>query len=307
MSQHHKVTLSMQAPNLWEILVSSSPPGARAHLLDRSRLEPVLLKHVKAAREKWSTLKLPDAVFVRHLGERLPEGPMAAAALINVGAVDLFLACACARGIAGALVQLDREYLSQLKDVLARTLGAQGALIDDVQQVLREKLLIAREGKAARILSYTGQGSLDGWLKSAAIRTAINLRPTLQTEAFETAMGERAAPEEDPELKLLKARCRKEFKEAFESALAQSPAEDLDWLRKNLVDGMSIDRLAELYGISRATAARRVAAARKALMERTRERLVKRLRLSSREVKSIVGLLRSQLDLSLHSRLGVGG
>jgi RNA polymerase sigma-70 factor (ECF subfamily) len=285
--------------SLSAILASAAPA-----LKDVDGLEPALRELLDGARAAWPTLKVSDADFLAYLAARLPSGEEPLAAIRSINAGDLYLACACARGVPGALVQLDRRYLSGVRDALARSLGVSLAFVDDVQQALREKLFIAQGGKPARILSYGGRGSLGSWLRSAAIRTALNLRPAARDEPLDELFSERAVSSDDQELRLLKTRCRKEFKDAFRKAIAQLGTDEVECLRLNLIEGLSIDRLAELYGISRATAARRLASARKKLMELTKEQLSERLGLSSGEVRSVVGLVRSQLDLSLHQYLG---
>ena len=70
-------------------------------------------------------------------------------------------------------------------------------------------------------------------------------------------------------------------------------------LRQHALDGLSIDQLAALHGVHRATAARQVHSARDAVLAGTRRELVRRLRLSPRELASMMRLIHSQLDLSL--------
>ena len=290
------------AAKLLEILANASTPKVRAALISAPELSETLRRQLSACEARWPTLKVSVEVFLKYAAERLPEDGVVET-VRHLNAADLYLACACARGVPGALIALDREYLSKLGIVLSRSLGAQQVMIDEVQQVLREKLLLAKDGRPARILSYSGQGSLAAWLKSAALRTAMNLRPTAQATSLDEIVFTAQSPDENAELRLLKSRCQKEFKRAFEYALANSPSEDLQWLRHNLIDGFSIDRLAVMYKVSRATAARRLASARKGLMERTKLRLASELKLGTHDLRSIVGLVRSQLDLSLYSRL----
>jgi RNA polymerase sigma-70 factor, ECF subfamily len=75
-------------------------------------------------------------------------------------------------------------------------------------------------------------------------------------------------------------------------------------LRYSVIDGWNVDRIAELYGVHRATAARRVAAAREQLGESIRAELAARLEISTDEVDSIVRLVQSRVDVSLARLLG---
>ena len=62
---------------------------------------------------------------------------------------------------------------------------------------------------------------------------------------------------------------------------------------------LSIDEIGAALHIHRATAARWIRAASEAVREETRRRLHERLRLTASELDSLVGLVRSQLHLSL--------
>jgi RNA polymerase sigma-70 factor, ECF subfamily len=77
-------------------------------------------------------------------------------------------------------------------------------------------------------------------------------------------------------------------------------------LRQHALDGLSIDRLAALHKVHRATAARWVEAARTAALEHTRLALGRRLRVGPDELESVMRLVRSQLDITLPALLRQG-
>ena len=70
-------------------------------------------------------------------------------------------------------------------------------------------------------------------------------------------------------------------------------------LRQYYIDGLTIDRLAALYRVDRATTARWVVAARSAVLAGTRDFLGSALGVTTSEVESILRLVGSQLELSL--------
>jgi len=88
------------------------------------------------------------------------------------------------------------------------------------------------------------------------------------------------------------------------AALAALPEQPRALLRYSVVDGWTVDRIGALYGIHRATAARRVAAAREELGALIRAELAARLAISVDEVDSIVRLVQSRVDVSLERLLG---
>ena len=70
-------------------------------------------------------------------------------------------------------------------------------------------------------------------------------------------------------------------------------------LRQSAIDGLSIDDLAALYRVHRATCARWLEAAREALFSDTRRRLIDEAGIAEAECDSIIRLVQSQLHVTL--------
>lgn len=246
------------------------------------------------ARSAHPEVRLDEAAFWESLGVRELDDLLLA---------DLYLAIACARGDRAAVQKLDALLRPLVGEAVGRALNKEPVFVEEVRQAMAERLLV---GPRPRILDYEGKGPLTSWLRSTAVRTALNLQKAAKRDASldDAVEAELSAPEDSPELQLLKQRCQKEFKGAFRAALDRLDEADRQLLRWNLVGKESIDALAERLGVSRATAARKLAAAKATLMELTQEQLRQRLRWSNRELHSVVGLVRSQLDLSLQRYLG---
>lgn len=83
----------------------------------------------------------------------------------------------------------------------------------------------------------------------------------------------------------------------FETAIGALPARDRTLLRLNLVDGLTIDELARMYQMHRATAARQLEHARGAVATATRLHLAATV--PPDELEEVARLVASQLDLSL--------
>ena len=62
----------------------------------------------------------------------------------------------------------------------------------------------------------------------------------------------------------------------------------------------SIEQIGAIYRVHRATVARWIADARELLLHQTRELLSRRVRVSNDELESILWLIDSQMDVSLH-------
>lgn len=108
-----------------------------------------------------------------------------------------------------------------------------------------------------------------------------------------------AANVHDPELALLRERYCDEVRRALAGALDQLAERQRNVLRQYYVDGLTIDQLAALYKVDRATTARWVVNARSAILVGTRDLLAQSLGATSAEIDSILRLVRSQLELSL--------
>jgi RNA polymerase sigma-70 factor (ECF subfamily) len=221
----------------------------------------------------------------------------------DVRAADLYLACACAERVRGAIEAFDRAHMSRVGMFLSQ-LRPSPSFVDDVRQVLRERLFVGKDGAAPRIAEYTGRGALASWLRVMALRAAIDLR---RAGADAVAAGgddpERHVQSgaADPELDYIKQRYRGELNEAIRLAVAALADAPRDLFQRHFVDGITLDRLAADLGVHRATVARRVAAARAAVLDEARRLLGARLGARSSEVDSLVHLMRSQLELSLAS------
>ncbi|HVE82772.1 MAG TPA: sigma-70 family RNA polymerase sigma factor [Myxococcales bacterium] len=268
-------------------------------------LERALQGVLRRARQEQPEVAVAGTDFVRHLAGRLEPGEDLLAALEALHAGDAYLACACARKEAAALSGFDRRFRRVVAEAVARMVNRDPDFVEDVRQALREKLFVGVRGTPPKILDYSGAGPLDSWLRSAAVRTALNLREgTRREEPMDDALADRL-PEssDDPEIKALKDRCRRELKGAFQAALGQLSAQERDVLRLNLVEGQSIDRIAERFGTHRSTAARWLTQAKQRVTEFTRDELVARLDWNDRELRSVVRLVRSQLDLSIQRYL----
>lgn len=217
-------------------------------------------------------------------------------------AIELALALACARGERAALAEFDKAYLADVPAGLAH-MKLDRAMIDDLVQEVRAKLLVGEDGAPPRILEYAGQGKLRGLCQVMAARAALTrLRGTKRT-APDDAIAAIAAAGDDPELAFLKAHYRDAFKTAFTDAAAELDARDRNLLRLHHLGGVTLDQLAAMYCVHRATAVRWLADVRKRILAGTRTRLRATLSVSAEELDSIMELIGSRLDASVRRLL----
>ncbi|AKJ00815.1 putative DNA-binding regulatory protein [Archangium gephyra] len=270
---------------------------------DTAVFERLLLQAWETARAQWPAVALPAEPFVTHLAERLPEEsphtpvePL----LEQLSLAELYLACACARGIASAIELFERNYLAKLPGLL-RGHKQPEAMIDDVCQLVRVKLLVHTPEGGPRIEEYTGRGALLSWVRVTAVRVSIRLqaseKPSLEEEP-DAALEAMPAPGVDTELDLIKRRHHTEFRQAVREAFSTLSADDRHLLRLYFVDQLSMYELAALFRVNQSTISRWLKTTRQTIYEETQRRLEKRLGLSHHDFKSFIAILQSRMDMS---------
>lgn len=215
-------------------------------------------------------------------------------------AAERALADGCARGDPEALATLERDYLAPARAGLAH-MRLPAAALDDVMQLTREKLLV---GDPPRLCGYAGQGKLRGLVQVVATRAALDHVRAQARLVPDDGAADLAAIDDDPELAYLKAHYRDAWKTAFTEAAGALDARDRNLLRLHHLSGVTLDALAAMYGVHRATAVRWLADARAKLLSGTRTRLASALTVSTAELDSILELIDSRLDASVGRLLG---
>jgi len=261
---------------------------------------PEVARLVERGRRAHPDLAAPDG-----LDDFVAERARAALAADDPDgrAADLYLAAACAAGDPAAVARLDASLAERVRPALAR-LGLPASDDDEIVQRLRIALFTPAADGVPGIAGYSGRGALRAYVRAIAVKLALKRlereRPPAPQD--EDALALLPAAEDTPALRLLKDRCRGEVRRAFEEALAALTPRGRNLLRQQYLDGLTIDDLARLYGVHRATAARWVESARTALFQGIRRHFRNTLGLGAAELDSVVGLVQSRLDLSL-SRL----
>ncbi|ADO74598.1 DNA-binding regulatory protein [Stigmatella aurantiaca DW4/3-1] len=268
--------------------LTGSPPVSMSPPSPLPGLEALAVR----AQEALSGIQADREAFLRFLAAR-PEG--------HGQAVDLYLAFACAQADPWALGELERRLESVVGAAITH-LRPDRVFVEEVHQRLRQKLLLSREGRPPKLLEYAGKGPLVQWLRAVALREALNLLAQQRAGApleSGTVLPELAAPGPDPELTLLKHRYAPEFKAALEAALRGLPARERNFLRLFFLESLTVEQIARMDGTHKSTVSRRMASARERVLTGMRRQLQERLALSVSELDSLVGQLRSQLDVSL--------
>lgn len=257
-----------------------------------------------AATAAFPEIAVTETEYASELARRL--GAAATPELLaRVRADHVHLAIACARGDEAAIRRFESEFLDEVA-ACAQRMRARDDQADEVRSYLRRTLFVSEPGRNAALSEYSGRGDLRSYLRVITTRELVRVIDGGKREVGieEESFFDKLSPLSDPEVGYLREAYRPDVDAAMRIAVSKLAADSRALLRYSLVDGWSIDRIAKLYGIHRATAARRVAAVRDELGELMRIELAARLAIPVEEVDSVVRLVQSRVDVSLSRLLG---
>jgi RNA polymerase sigma-70 factor (ECF subfamily) len=276
--------------------LAHSPPEAARELSAAPDLDRLLRRLCDTGRAAWPEIELGDLEFAQHVASRLPQTE-ALEALRRLHAGDLYIACACSLTDKRAIAAFDKRFSPEIALALA-SMNLTGTVAEEVKQLLRERLFVTKNSAPAKIGDYSGRGPLGRWIRVAAVRTALSLMRRQHKEVPPEEVEIRA-PAPDPELQYIKKHYQAEFRAAFQTALSALEPQERTVLRQHFIEGRSIDEIGAAFQVHRATAARWIVKARERLLAATRKGLAQRLKLKPSQLQSVMGLVRSQIDLSI--------
>lgn len=222
-------------------------------------------------------------------------------AITRLHLADLALALGARRGDPAAVRRFEREHIATLSAAVARV-DANESFVDEVKQRVRTKLLVPPG--AGKLSHYTGQGELGTWLRVIAVREAIDLRRGPSRETGDDALADLPESATGPEIGIVKHQYREQFAVAFKAALQALEPAQRNLLRLHYLHGVGIDKLGGLLDVHRSSAARRITKARHELLAHTRRRLQAELAIGRPELRQLMDMIASRLDLSLERYLG---
>lgn len=284
--------------SLFELVLESAPPALRAKLLDEASTMAARLEELVArASRQWPAMSVSTPLLASMIARHLARGSDGDLAPMME---ELYLACACAAGDGQAIAELERRCFSVIDPALSAM--KVGALSDEVKQLLRTRLFVAPPHGPPRIVEYAGRGNLRVLVRVAAIRAALNFLRDAAPRAGDRKYEEVAdllVREDNPELALIWKDSKDAFKQALEGAVSVLQPRERTLLRLQLLDGLSIDQVARIFGVHRATAARWLVKARRRVSDEVQRRLSEKLRVSPDEIEAIARAFERRLDLSL--------
>jgi RNA polymerase sigma-70 factor (ECF subfamily) len=252
----------------------------------------------QAGRAAWPGAGLAFEDFARLAA----ESPATSGDLAAHGA-DLYLACGCAAGEAGALRAFEETFIRTMDAHLARC-GVAPEWLSEVHQKVRLKLLV---GPRPGIRRYRAQGALSSFVRVTAVRVAVDVAASaaaIKRRPDEEILNVLVSMDAGPEVEVAKALYRDRFRMAIEQTLASLSKREKTIMRLHFVDSLNIEAIGSLYRVHRATVARWLVAIRARVLAELRKRLTLHLGGTPSELRSLVQLLRDDIELSVRRILG---
>ena len=214
---------------------------------------------------------------------------------------DVAIAFAAANGEPTAQSEVHRQIVRSAR----ATLPAAGYADHIVDDTIGEVGITLLGNAQTSLLTFRGQASLAGWLRTLVARTALRLAELSRREAINDSDGELVdhVAATDLTRDLYRAELRDAVRRAFASAIARVSYFERQLLGDFLVRGRGLDEIARAHDVHRATAARWMARARAALDRELRDELHRELIASDSEVASILDSVRSSIELSVERLL----
>ena len=267
----------------------------------------VLDLYSKSKCEQVGLTKEQFAVILRNISEKyLPAAATQqdiSDLYFSLRVEELALARACAAGNERAWEIFMLRYREKLYDIasyIAKESSAARELADSLYADLYGTL--TREGqRVSKLASYTGRGSLEGWLRTVMAQEYVNRYRrgrkyvSLDEESEEGAQFAAADPE--PVVMV-----DKRLETATDEALAALPAEDRFVLASYYLDGRTLAEIARTLGVHESTISRKVEKLAKSLRKQILAALC-RTGMSRRQAQEAMEVDVRDLRVNIRSRL----
>ncbi len=249
-------------------------------------------------RERWPTGPSPeDERFAAYVEARRAKQPGKELRLD-----DLYLAWWAAHDDTG-IRAFETQFAPDIERLVARFHRLPAA---ELRQRLRVKLFV----EPAKIVEYSGVGFLQNWLRVTAARLFVDAARSDVSLKYEDELDEKElvgmSASNDPRLDHIRDQLGGAVKHAFAAAVTSLQPRERTFLRHAYVDRLTLDQIAATYGVHRATVARTLASAREHLIERTRADVARQLGVEVDDLASAIGVLATNLELSLSRVLRSG-
>lgn len=251
------------------------------------------MQRLAAAATQWPTLTAPPDDLAAGLTVLAAQHQLA---LDAVDAAEVYLFVAWQGNPEAAIAAFAAKYRSLIGAVAARV-GLNPNDHNDIVSVLMQRLFVGDAQQPGKFASYVGRGQLGGLVRVAATRLALTMVAGKDRNAAElsahTPVDERGIAD-----RLAKVELQALLKRALEQSAGALTERQRAILRMHYVKQASIDDIAAVYRVHRATAARWLLDARAALVDTAREKFLLCAALEQQELVEVASLIESQLSMS---------
>lgn len=289
------------ADSLSQLFLVALPEQRRAGFAQDAALEETLRRLLADAR--LLAPLLASEAFLAFVAQSLSSQASGGGDLASLRLQDLLLVFGYGRGDPTASEVIESQYLPQVERSL-RSYALSDFDRAEIKQTLRQRLWASHVPQPG-MAPYSGRGELLGWLRVTALREAGHMvrRGRGKVEVCEQETIEAGHIADSMELQLLKAQYREEFRKAFDAAMATLSSRERNLLRYTYIDSLSVDEIATIYKVHRATVARWVGQTRETLQKKTRQNLMQQCSLAGVDLDDILPLIWSQIDVSIRHHL----
>ena len=280
--------------------LGTSRPGLRQQPGD----DLIIGASLADAAEAWPRVAISEIELSASLTERLPEDGELVTELDALHFTDLFLSAAIEAGKEPAVAAFAELAGPVLREAI-RTVRGAANISDELNSRVMIRVVGPREN-AERSLrpaihTFRGRSSLRSWLRVVAIRDALKLvnSTSRRAQKDQEMLCTLLTPDVGPDMLYMKELYRDTVRNAFATALRELDNKERTLITQHVLDGLTFDQMAPLYGVGRSTIGRRLAAAREKLATLTRREVSTRLEMSNTDIDSVIRLVESQLDITL--------
>jgi RNA polymerase sigma-70 factor (ECF subfamily) len=261
----------------------------------------------KAGAEKFGLTQQDFVIILQEVAAKYLRADAAPSEILgflaSLRVEELVLARACAQGHETAWELFLNRYREKLYRA-AYSIAQEDSAARDLADSLYADLYGTRTtdgGRISKLNSYTGRGSLEGWLRAVLAQEYVNRyrrQHRLVSLDEQTEAGVQFQTEEPDPAQALDARVEK----ATDQALASLAAEDKFILASYYLDGRTLRDIARLLGVHESTISRKLekitSSARKSILAG----LIKR-GMSPKDAKQAMEVEVSEISLDVRRRL----
>lgn len=281
--------------------MNTSLRTALAHREDLAWLDAQgVERQLDQAVTRWPSLGVSHDALVRRLVDVIERCTPAPESLEALRPAEQVLVVACLQERPGAIEALEATAFGGLRAVARRFKGLMTEA--ELTQRVRTKLLVPHERTEPQLATFMGATSLARWVRVVAVRVGLDAaRADGRRGARERALPS-ALPQRDPEFYWMRQLYTDDFERVLGACLDALSSRDRNLLRAQVTHGMTLDDMARMWGVHRATIARWLRATRLELVAAVRTGLRAETGLSESEVDSVIALIHSAVSEGVIAR-----